>query len=225
MKRTLAGILVVLAVVVGLTTTDAKVRKPHTGPIRVLLIGDSITVSYQARVAELLGAGYAVTGGGVGGTGLLDLGICDGARAKALLKQVDADIAVVEYTGNYGAVSYAPGYQGSAAATCLPGETWGSKQWHKRWKASATKMRNKLASKGGRVMFVLVPTTTRAGFAPLISTLDANYRKVARADVVDAWTAFGGSTFDASLHTSDGLHLSPAGVERMAQTIVAKVQG
>jgi lysophospholipase L1-like esterase len=50
------------------------------------------------------------------------------------------------------------------------------------------------------------------------------YRKNARrrAAVIDAWTGFGGSTLNPSLHT-DGLHLSATGKQRMADLVVRAI--
>lgn len=214
MRRALAGLLVVCAVLGGLATSaGAVVRKPHSGPIRVLLIGDSLTVSYQQRAAELLGAGYAVTGAGVGSSGLLDADVCKGRRAQALVAQSDPDVVVVEYTGNYAV----------RLPVCWPAMQ--PKQFLAKWKQSANQTRNQSRRKGARVLFMLVPSSTRAGYEASVPQLNTVYRGITGVTLVDAWTAFGGATYDSSLHTSDGLHLSPAGVERMAQTVVAKVTG
>ena len=221
MRKTFLAFVVVVALVAGVSTTAGavnrgKVRKP--GPTRVLLMGDSITASYSARVAELLGPTYQVTGAGVGGTGLLDQGICEGIRAQNLVNAYDPDVVVVEYTGNYvtGRTQGPPG--------CTPVVEWGSKTWLRQWKTAEKVNFKILRKRGARVIGALVPLPAIPLFATLAPKLNTITSAVARSgDTLDAWTAFGGSTYNVSLHNVDQLHLSPAGVEVFANLIRDKV--
>lgn len=209
MRRALAGALVVFAVIGGLATNAgavdrAKTRRP--GPVRVLLMGDSITDSYQARVAELLD-GYAVTGAGVKGSGLLDPGAPAGPRAVALRKLVDPDIVVVEYTGNY-RVGQVPAY--------------GSAKFLRQWATATRRVSQVFRAWGARVVWVQVPAAAQSGFVTVIPQLNPIYR--AQGETVDAWTAFGGATYNAGLHVPDGLHLNSAGVDVLARVIAEQVR-
>jgi lysophospholipase L1-like esterase len=61
----------------------------------------------------------------------------------------------------------------------------------------------------------------------VVPQINAIYVRVAatnpaQASTIDAWTAFGGSTFDQSLH-SDVEHLSPTGAQLLANLVVAAV--
>jgi lysophospholipase L1-like esterase len=217
MRRALVALVVVCAVVGSVAgTAGAVIRKPHAGPVRVLLMGDSITTSYQARAAELLGPGYAVTGAGSNSSSLLDADVCNGARAKELVAQVDPDVVVVEYAGNYA----------RRGPACTPAVVQGDAKFYKRWSVSVRKNNNLLKAKGARVLWVLVPVPQRVPYTAMTPQLNAIYLSRAGANTVDAWTSFGGSTYDASLHVpNDGLHLSPEGVERMAQTVEARIRG
>ncbi len=210
MRKALVALsLAVLLVGCSATDASAKVREPHTGPLRVLLVGDSITVSYQDRVAQLL-PGMSVTGAGIGSTGLLDVDMCSGARAKNLIATYDPDVVVVEYVGNYAR-------SGPVCATV----TQASAGFYARWKASARRTGRRLAAKGARVLWTLIPTNARPVYTGMVGPLNAIYRTL--GENVDAYTAFG--AYDPALHVPDGLHLSPAGVERMAQTVAARVRG
>ena len=40
---------------------------------------------------------------------------------------------------------------------------------------------------------------------------------------MDAWSAFGGFTYNPGLHVADGVHLSQAGQDRLAALVVAAV--
>jgi lysophospholipase L1-like esterase len=209
--------LVVTATPAG-AANRAKVRKP--GPLRVLLLGDSITVGYQGTAAAKLAAkGYQVTVAGVRGSSILDVNECRGKAARLLLKAVDPDVVVFENTGNYGLLTYL------GLPPCKPVLTKGSARFFAKWEKAAKVNQAALMRKGARFLWILNPTVSAAHDPPrtLIPTINAIYRRIAPpGGVIDAWSAFGGSTYNAGLHT-DGLHLSAAGITKMSDLVVAAV--
>jgi hypothetical protein len=72
---------------------------------------------------------------------------------------------------------------------------------------------------------MLMPQANLASGPTVMPTLNRIYREVGgrKTGFVDAWTAFGGSTYDASLHAADGLHLNLAGQQRLAEVVTAAV--
>ncbi len=195
-----------------------KVRKP--GPLRVLLLGDSITVGYQGEAAAKLAAkGYQVTVAGVRGSSILDVNECRAKAAKILLKAVDPDVVVFENTGNYGLLTYL------GIPPCKPVLTKGSAKFFAKWEKAAKVNQAALVKKGARFLWLLNPTVSAVHDPQrtLIPTINGIYRRIAPpGGLIDAWTAFGGSTYNASLHT-DGLHLSAAGITKMSDLVVVAV--
>lgn len=160
-----------------------KHRKP--GPVRVLLVGDSITVNYQRAAASLLSLkGYQVTQAGFPGSGLLDSDICNGRHAQNLLQYADPDVVVFEYNGNYAIAG--------GAAACPPGVAVGSRDWYRQWKAAARLNQKILTSKGADFLWVLNPTVKSEPKRSMIPKINAIYRELAgkRARLVDAWGGF-----------------------------------
>ena len=93
--------LAMLVLAVGLADTAhavnrERVRRP--GPPRVLLMGDSITASYQDETETLLARrGYQVIKAGRGGTGLLDADHCTGQWQRFVAVLVPA-VRYASYT-------------------------------------------------------------------------------------------------------------------------------
>lgn len=230
MKR-LAGVALVLVFVasglVGGSPAGAvnrgNIRRP--GPIRVLLIGDSLTAFYQDRVQPLLGPGYQVLTGGVPGSSLLDADLCGGSRSQTLVNLYDPDIVVAEYVGNFGLLAAIGG------TPICPGVAGnGTTKWFNQWSASARKNQKILKSRGARMIWTLVPSSTTHNWAGNYATaaprLNAIYRKTApKGTFVDLWTAFGGATFNSAMHDPDGLHLSEAGYDQFAAMVAVAVRG
>jgi hypothetical protein len=212
-------IVLTLGLVLGSATTAqaanrAKVRRP--GPLRALLVGDSITASYQDEAAALLEArGYQVSKSGLGGTGLLDVTQCRGDYAQALLTYTDPDIVVGEWVGNNGT---------TALPICAPPAPFASAAWYRDWKKSARLTQKILMSRGARFLWVLAPAVSYPNRVSVIPRLNAIYRQVAgqRAGLVDAWTGFG-VTYNPSLHVADGIHLNQAGQNRLAALVAQAV--
>ena len=226
MKRSLVAALVVVFVLAGVSPAHAvnrgKVRRP--GPIRVLLIGDSLTEQYQARVQPLLGPEYQVITGGVPGSSMLDADLCDGSRSQLLVNLYDPDIVVAEYTGNYGLLA---ALGGPAKCVTTP---YGSTKFFSKWATSARKNQRILKSRGARLIWTLLPASSTVNLAgnykAAIPRLNTIYRKTApKGTYVDLWTAFGGATYNASLHHPDGLHLSAAGNSTFASMVASAVRG
>jgi lysophospholipase L1-like esterase len=187
-----------------------KVRRP--GPLRVLLVGDSFTARYQDAAAEALRSkGYQVFPGGVEGTGLLDANQCRGRYAYALLTLVDPDVVVFTSVGNYIILPH-----------CSPTVAYASKQFFRKWKTAARITQRALTRKAARFLWVLAPAGRANTMVPRLNEI---YRKIAgkRAGVIDAWTAFGGATYQPALHEADGNHLNAAGSQRLAALVVAAV--
>lgn len=192
----------------------ASVRKHRRpGPVRVLLVGDSITVNYQRTVAaKLASKGYQVIPAGVAESSILDTGVCDGAYARSLLEYADPDVVVFENNGNYG---LQPGL-----APCAPRVTLGSKAFYRQWTEAARRNQKTLTSRHARFLWVLSPSVGTAPKRPMIPKLNAIYRHLAAKGIglVDAWSAFGGIRFDPRLRY-DQQHLNAAGAERIADYI------
>jgi hypothetical protein len=207
-KRTLAGLIVVTIVLLGGAGTAGavnrdKVRRP--GPIRVLLMGDSVTYFSQNRVQPLLGPKYQVITGAVAGQSLLDQNVCNGTWARSLVQLYDPDVIVVEYLGNYRNLQ--PFGVGSCVST-----PYGSAKFYKKWETSARMQQRSLRVKGGRVIWAQMPTTN---FPPYYNSLifNAIYAKIAgkQATLLDAWTPFGGPIYNAAKHQTDGIHFNTPG--------------
>lgn len=193
-----------------------KHRKP--GPVRVLLVGDSLTVSYQSATAtKLATSGYLVTRAGVAQSSILDRGVCDGAAARALLASADPDVVVFENNGNYG---LRPGIN-----PCAPRVKPGSQAFYRQWMAAARRNQKILTSRNAKFLWVLSPSVSGAPKRPMIPKINSVYQRIAgkRIGLIDAWDAFGGSRFDPRLH--DGAQqLNAAGADRMAAYIFLAVR-
>jgi lysophospholipase L1-like esterase len=72
---------------------------------------------------------------------------------------------------------------------------------------------------------MLMPQTNLPSGPSVMPTLNDLYREVGgrKTGFVDAWSAFGGSTYNAALHVADGLHLNAAGRQKLADLVVAAV--
>ena len=206
--------LVSLATTGSADAVDRKRRRP--GPLRVLLVGDSITMNYSGLAATALAAkGYEVIQFGVGGSSILDADACKGHRARILLNAFDPDVVVYQNTGNY----HRP---------CPPQVAYASKQFYRQWKAAARVNQRILISKGARFFWILNPAVRHPVVTPAVPQINAIFRAVgatkpANVKLIDAWTPFGGATFNPALHVADGIHLSPAGAQTMANLVVAAV--
>jgi hypothetical protein len=214
MKRAVAAGLIALGVVVAAPVAGAASREVtrQPGPDRVLLVGDSITVNYQDVAAAELGArGYQVIRAGIVGASLLDADICGGAYAKDLLKMVDPDVVVFENNGNYAARR--------GVAVCRP-TVYGSDVWLRRWRNAAALNQRILKRRGARFIWVQAPSVKMEPKAAVVPKLNSIYEKL--GDTADAWTEFGGETFDPSLRY-DGQHLNESGAELMTDVVVDAV--
>jgi lysophospholipase L1-like esterase len=193
-----------------------KNRKP--GPIRALLVGDSLTVSYQDAAAKKLATrGYQVTRAGVAESSILDTGACDGTVARALLASVDPDVVVFENNGNYG---LRPGIN-----PCAPRVKPGSKAFYRQWTTAARRNQKILTSRKAKFLWVLNPSVSHEPQRSMIPKINAIYRRLAgkRIGLIDAWGAFGGSRYDPRLH-ADEQQLNAAGAERIADYILLAVR-
>jgi lysophospholipase L1-like esterase len=216
--RGAAALLVALVTLLFPAIADAaiagKSRRP--GPIRVLLVGDSITASYQDEAAALLRArGYQVVLAGLHGRSLLDQNMCKGAAVSLLRAFHDPDVVVLEGISNYALLT------AGGIPPCQPMVAKYSKAFYREWRKAAKA--NTKAADRKRTIWVLAPQT-RSDVG--IRRLNDIYRKLGRyplARTVDAWTSFGGATYNASLHVADGIHLNQAGQNRLAALVAAAV--
>jgi lysophospholipase L1-like esterase len=181
------------------------VKERPLGPPRVTLVGDSITASYQDEAAQALRAqGYAVTGMGVPGTGLLDADHCRRQQAKRIAKTLP-DVVVLQYAGNM----FRP-------ACRTPRPLVGSKKFVRRWRKEAKEITRVLTNKGAEVIWVETPLATMVPYSSTIPTLNEVFETI--GPTVDAaWPA------DPAMHDPDGLHLSQEGQERLATEVVEVV--
>jgi lysophospholipase L1-like esterase len=214
MRRAAAGAFVVVVAVMCLAAPAGAVPGPRSeirkpGPLRVLLTGDSITVTYQDRTAQLLEArGYQVIKAGIGGASLLDQGICGVGYANALVAYVDPDVVIIQYSGNYGTRRDVP--------KCKPEKTFGSPAWLRRWASAAGVNQRRLARRGARVLWVETPSVDYSPKREIVPKLNAIYRTT--GETIDVWTAFGGDWFDPSLRY-DVQHLNGRGAQKVAELV------
>jgi hypothetical protein len=194
-------------------TTMAPDRQP--GPLRVLLVGDSMTFNYEAAAKPLLAAeGYQVTLMGIAGSSLLDHGVCDGVFAKGLLKSYRPDIVVYEANGNYA------NRVNAGVPVCQPAKPYGSAAWLRRWRNSAALSQRILTRRGAAFLWIEPPSVNSEPKADVLPELNAIYRGL--GPTVDAWTAFGGPTFDQSLRYDDQ-HLNQQGAAKLAHLVVTAI--
>ncbi len=182
----------------------------------MLLVGDSITVSYQDQAAALLRAkGYQVLLAGFPGRSLLDLNMCRASEAHYWAKSFHPDVVVYQAIGTYGLLT------GGGIPPCAPPLTPGSTAFFRKWKKAAG-LNQRAFKAPARFLWILNPQTVPASNT---AALNAIYRDVAqgKAGLIDAWTSFGGATFDPRWRIWDGVHLNEAGQTRMANLVVAAV--
>ena len=221
-RLVLITLTLALVTVSGLSVAGAttqKARRP--GPLRVLLVGDSITGNYGPVAAPLLRLkGYQVTIASIGGSGFLDADKCHGRYAKLLLKTVDPDVVVYQNKGNYNLLTK------FGVPPCRPLLDYGSPPFYTRWERSARMSQKILTKHGARFIWILNPSVA-LNIDPgrqIVPHLNRIYSTLAPSGgFVDAWTAFGGATYDPALHQPDGLHLNSAGSDLMANLVVAAV--
>jgi lysophospholipase L1-like esterase len=199
--------------------TKQKIRRP--GPLRVLLVGDSLTTNYGPVAAPRLRLlGYQVTIASTGGSGLLDADKCHGRYAKQLLKTVEPDVVVYQNKGNYNLLTP------YGVPPCRPLLDYGTPPFYNRWERAARQSQKILSRYGARFIWVLNPSVA-LNIDPgrqIVPHLNRIYSTLAPSGgFVDAWTPFGGATYDPALHQPDGLHLSAAGSELMANLVVAAI--
>ena len=213
MRATLTGLvalgaIVVFAVPAGAAVDREKVRR--AGPLRVLLVGDSITASYQDEAALALRAkGYEVLAFSKGSTGLLDATWCKGQYAL-MLESFDADVVVYENVGNY------------AGPHCSPTTERESGGFYRQWRRSALRSERVLSRNGARFLWMLNPACAHDGYTEVVPRLNQIYGSLG-TETVDAWDAFGSWTYNPRLHDDQGLHLNQAGQQLMAATVVTAV--
>lgn len=196
----LVAVLLATPAVAG-AANRAKVRRP--GPLRVLLVGDSVTASYQDEATALLSArGYQVYGRGVSGTGLGDVGVCKGELAKSLVAEVDPDVVVVEYVGNN-------------TSPCKP-VVRPTAKFFKLWERAAKVSQRRFTRRGASLRWIMFPPHIRASHAATTPKINAIFRKL--GPVIETW-----SVFTPAMHTADGMHLSQAGQDRFAQIVNAAI--
>jgi hypothetical protein len=203
---------VVLVVVVRVTSSgsdDSETSRPR-GPTRVLLVGDSITYEYGPLArAELRRRGYDVSIKAIVASSILDAGQCGGAYARSLARTLRPDIVIQENIGNYR--FYPP---------CSPDVRRGSPEFYGQWKHEAERVTRIFEKRGAKVQWILNPAVNYAdgGVVPGINDV---YRGLG-VPTIDAWTAFGGGTFNPAMHVDD-THLSTMGKEVLAQLVVDAV--
>jgi lysophospholipase L1-like esterase len=227
MKRALVGAVLAMLVVglvagpAGATSVSkARAKKRRPGPFRVLLVGDSITVNYEYAVEALLAPkGFQVIKAGIASSSLLDSGQCGGGVARGLVAYVDPDFVIAEYNGNY------KNLEADGIRACKPEKAYGSTAWLRRWRNAALNNERAYGRRKAKFFWVLAPSIA-SFFQPKASVLpkiNAIYRKLAtdapnKASAIDAWTAFGGATFDQSLRY-DVQHLNAAGAAKIAPLV------
>ena len=177
-----------------------------------MLVGDSLTASYQDEVAALLHAkGYQVWTAGRPGRSLLDANMCGAAIVTWLRAVHDPDVVVLEGIANYRLL------ESAGVPPCLPLVVPNSADFYREWKRAAKA--NTRAAARKRSVWVLTPQTRiDAGLAQI----NGIYRGL-RTRTVDAWSSFGGSVYNPALHVADGVHLNQAGQDRLAALVVAAV--
>ena len=214
--------MLALATISGPSVVGAAKQKVRTpGPPRVLLVGDSLTGNYgPVAASQLRLRGYQVTISSLRGSGLLDANKCHGRYAKQLLKTVEPDIVVYQNKGNYNLLT------SLGVLPCRPLLSYGTPDFYVRWERAARQTQKILTKYGARFIWVLNPSVRSDidASGQIVPHLNRIYSKIAPPEgLVDAWTSFGGATYDPALHQADGLHLNAAGSQLMANLVVAAV--
>jgi lysophospholipase L1-like esterase len=104
-------------------------------------------------------------------------------------------------------------------AACKPYE-YGSARFLKAWTRAAKKTQRMLSVHRARFFWVLAPSLRDTPKVPMVPKINAIYRSLGPS--IDAWTAFGGASFDQSLRF-DNEHLNEAGAQRISDLVVHSV--
>ena len=211
--------------------------RPARQPTRVLLIGDSImtqsSLFVEAGLHDQIAAGrLTVVTQAVPGSGLLSKAQYPwDQQVERLSAGYRPDVVVILFVGNCPApLRDADGPE----LTCdTPGFFIG-------WADAAARATRVFESRGSRVVWVLPPPMAGAARQAHVDGVSVAYRAVGLAHpavtYVDGRRALGGpgGEFEAQLpgpdgtpvamRTTDGVHLTPAGSQRMAAAILAAIR-
>jgi hypothetical protein len=210
----------------------AAVELPRVlAPPRVVLIGDSLMAQGASAVSSDLGSkGFSAQVPAIPGSGLLDTKVDWAGEARSLVRDVDPDVVVAEFIGDYGLLGERPGVRIR------------SPQFYAQWAAAAQTMEDILTSRGAQVYWVLGPPVAQAAGETELQELDRIYVNLnapntpsgrpLTIDLVGPFSAPGGGYAQdlpgpggssVQVRSADGTHFAPAGITRFASTIADAV--
>jgi hypothetical protein len=199
---------------------------------KVLFLGDSLTYqSASALTADIGAKGFQAQVEPVAGSGLLDTKVNWAQRARQYIATINPDIVVVEFVGDYGLFGTRPGI------------TDQSPQFYADWMLAAQQLEDILTSRHAQVYWVIGPPVQKPALDQKIFTLDRIYMSLHAPDTtsgkpptIDVAPAFStpsgaysqslpgpGGTL-VQLRLSDGVHFTPAGIERYSEVVCAAVK-
>jgi hypothetical protein len=235
------AVLAVLAVVAVSGSSTAQVATepaPPPGPLRVLLVGDSIMRQTGPALARQLGARFVVHNEAVNGSGLLTPALFDWpVHLRQTLRSFQPDIVVMTFIGNY---------------TADPAQRWHTTDGHtvpdiyapsfsQAWGHQADLAVAQMVDAGAEVVLVLPPPMISPRIQAVTDRLRAEYQQVAarwpHVTLVDAADAVGGpnggwvpsrptaSGQEEPVRTGDTVHLAPHGQSLLAREVRMAIQG
>lgn len=222
-----------IAVLVAVPAQAARPDQTDLRRVRVLVVGDSLTVQSDAELRRQFGnvRGFDTRVEGHNGSGLIN-GFDWNRRFRELVAEFDPDVVVAEFVGNY----LPPLLRRNDRRRSII--ALGEPEFYARWTASAENATRVLSAGGASVYWLLGPQMGNDLFHQLRRRIDDVYLGLGdRLPVryVDTYAAFGGPngeyveempTMSGSeqVRTSDGVHLTPAGARRFAEAIVKRVE-
>ncbi len=211
------------------TTTPTRRRPTAEDPLRVQVVGDSMmhvvgqsVLAATDGIAEVRAAlEYRVS------TGLTRPDYFDWpARLAEIVANERPDVVVVMFGAND-----AQGIMTAAGAA-----PFGSEAWLAEYRTRTAALMDQLVAAGSRVYWVGQPIMRSDSFSARMAQLDEIYRSEAarRPDVVfvDSWSVFAvdgrySPYLDGDptpMRQDDGIHLTRAGGDRLAEVIVASIR-
>ena len=200
------------------------------GPIRVLVVGDSLTAQSEPAARALvadMGNPVALTVRAVPGSGLLT-GFDWIGELDRLVTGTNPQIIVAEFIGNY----FPPYLHDPDGQTVSPGSPAFYEAWATRTSAAMTVM-----TRGGATVFwVLGPDMRDPTLDTIRHGIDTIYRSQRQqwssTQFVDGYAALSphgyvdtlpGRRGPETVRRDDGVHLTPAGAERLVQSVAAAI--
>jgi hypothetical protein len=198
---------------------------------QVLCIGDSLTYQSSAALkADLSARGFAPQVIGIGGSGLLDTKVNWASIANREVSELNPDVVVVEFIGNYGIFGTRPGIADKTPA------------FYSAWAAAAQQLEDILTSRRAQVYWVVGPPVERpadqakiTALAHIYENLHAPNTRTKHPLTIDAIKPFSDATggyaeylpgpngAPVQIRLPDGTHFTLAGIARFGQVVAQAV--